>query len=59
MEQFLLVCSTSAMEICITMLGEDCYTDDTEHTFANFSDDGKAENVTRALIMNLEMIFFL
>lgn len=47
------------MEICITMLGEDCYTDDTEHTFANFSDDGKTENIARALIINLEMSLFL
>jgi len=37
----MLVCSRSATEICITMLDEDSYTDDAEHPFANFSDDGK------------------
>lgn len=35
------------MEICITMLDEYHYTDDAEHTFANFSDDGKTEYITR------------
>lgn len=35
------------------MLYGDCNTDDAEHTFASFSDDGKTENITRALIMSV------
>lgn len=50
---FMLVCTISATEICITMLDEDCYTDDAEHTFTNFSHDGKTEYITRNLIKNL------
>lgn len=41
------------------MLDEDCFTDGTEHVFANFSDDGKTEYITRTLIMNLETGLFL
>lgn len=35
------------------MLDEDCYNDDAEHTFTNFSHDGKTEYITRNLIKNL------
>lgn len=55
----MLVCGISTMEIRITMLDEDCYTDDADHTFTNFSDDGKTEYVTRTLIKNVETGFFL
>lgn len=55
----MLMCGISVMEIRITMLDEDCSTDDAEHTFTNFSDDGKTECVTRTLIRNVETGFFL
>lgn len=56
---FMLLCSISAMEICITRLDRDCYNDSAEHTFANFSGDGKGEHVTGTLMMNLETVLFL
>lgn len=53
----MLLCSISGMEICITRLDGDCHNDSAEHTFANFSGDGKRDHITRTLMMNLGVLF--
>lgn len=55
----MLVGSISAVEISIAMLDDGCCSNDAEHTFANFPDAGKAEYMTRTLIMNLDTGSFL